>query len=205
MSNIAEAITEGRAIQVLLSSRWRRNFCLPTYTPPGWFECDCFELTKAGYFREYEVKLSRADFVADRRKRNAGRWMHIGQTRVEIAGDRKHDLLASRSPMGPTRFWYVAPEGVIDQADLPEWAGLIELFWHGRDRQWLTERKVVPAPVLHREKCAAKVEAHARGICYWRMHELRGNLPAFRSEVEVIPTVWGQVGEDGVMECSNRP
>lgn len=42
-----------------------RSFVIPNYTPSGWFESDIFELTKSGYFREYEIKMSLSDFRAD--------------------------------------------------------------------------------------------------------------------------------------------
>jgi RNA polymerase primary sigma factor len=35
---------------------------LPNYTPDKWHECDVFGVTRAGYFHEFEIKLTRADF-----------------------------------------------------------------------------------------------------------------------------------------------
>ena len=114
----------------LIRDRWRRNFCLPTYTPIGWWECDIFEVTAAGVFREYEIKLSRADFFADRRKEQPGKYLgRDPETRQPLRGPAgvKHDLLARGYPRGPQRFWFVAPEGILAVADMPLWAGLIVL------------------------------------------------------------------------------
>jgi len=54
--------------RALILPRYRQSTVMPNYTPRGWWECDVFELTKAEMFVEYEIKLSRADFRADRNK-----------------------------------------------------------------------------------------------------------------------------------------
>ena len=51
-------ITAREIITHLLRKRYRRNFAIPNYSPDGWWECDVFELTPAGTFREYEVKVT---------------------------------------------------------------------------------------------------------------------------------------------------
>jgi hypothetical protein len=163
-------VNAGDAIRTLLVSRWRRNFCLPNFTPRRWWECDLFELTAAGYFREYEVKVSLADFRADAGKESTA-WTPGQGRRVE----RKHDLLARGDPRGPSRFWYVVPAGLVDVAAVPAWAGLIEMHT-APSCAWYRERVVRPAPRLHREACPAAAAQHARGICCWRMHELRNRL-----------------------------
>jgi hypothetical protein len=56
--------------QRLIVERYRRGICVPNYTPKDWWECDVFELTPAGYFREYEIKMTVADFRADAATRN---------------------------------------------------------------------------------------------------------------------------------------
>lgn len=183
-------MTAGDIIRLLMRARWRRKFVLPTYAPKGWWECDVFELTPAGYFREYEVKMTRADFLADRRKGTRGWRMEGGRpdcrhrfaARVcllcgagyrPVLTESKHGLIEARDPRGPSRFWYVAPEGLLTAADLPAWAGLIEVAARqvgAVPRLW--ERETRAAPVLHREKLAGGAVTHARGICYWRMHDL---------------------------------
>lgn len=151
-----------QAISAVLRRRWRRNFCLPTYTPAGWWECDVFELTPAGYWREYEVKLTAADFRKDALKEKSFGWRR--------PAENKHELLAARSTRGPQRFWFVTPAGLIAPDKLPDWAGLIELSI--RADQWLFPQEVRSAPKLHGERCSDAIMKHARGICYWRMHDL---------------------------------
>lgn len=162
------------ATVALLRQRYRRNFCLPRYTPRRWWECDVFELTAAGYFREYEIKLTLADFRADAHKRQCGRDAR-GRRSVLQPPEEKHRLLARRVAHGPTRFWFVTPEGLVPRAELPEWAGLLELRdrgagWQPHHRWGVLE--VVRAPTLHRRACDPRVAEHARGVCYWRMHHL---------------------------------
>ncbi len=142
--------------RVLLRHRYRRNFCLPNYTPAGWFEADVWEVMKdSGLAVEYEVKVSRSDFLADREKVLGGR----------AGACRKHEMLAAGHPAGPSRFYFVTPPGLLAVADLPSWAGLIEVAG-------TSERKVRPAPRLHREGVPAKTREHARGVCYWRFYSL---------------------------------
>lgn len=173
-------------IRFLVRNRWREKFVLPNYTPSDWFECDVFELTKADYMREYEVKISRADFFADAKKerliRDTGRWEPMPEAEAKYPGhqryvfdmERKHTLLASGDTRGPVHFWYVTPKGLIQQHELPVWAGLIEIEDRGGEESilWrLVEREVVPAPKLHKSKASDDVRHHALGVCYWRMHE----------------------------------
>ena len=154
-------MTAGEITQAILRDRWRRNFCLPRFTPVGWWEADVFELTDAGYWREYEIKTSRADFRNDAKKRKVGR--------VER---NKHDLLAARDVSGPCQFWFVCPAGLIPVAEVPEWAGLIEMSDTGRGHKKYRVRDTVvkAAPRLHQEKCRPVVVEKARECCYWRLH-----------------------------------
>lgn len=165
-------MTAWQLIRLIYSTRWASGLTLPNYTPAGWFECDVFELTKAGYFREYEVKVTRADFFADQTKKRPDRWKWKNGVRVDTPGDRKHDLLAARSAAGPTRFWYVTPKGLVRPDELPEWAGLIEAVPQTPHRAGgrLFETEVRPAPQLHRQKLPAAAGEHARGVCYYRYH-----------------------------------
>jgi hypothetical protein len=157
-------MTARTIIGALVQNRYRRHFCLPNYTPAKWWECDVFELTKSGYMREYEVKVSRSDFFADKSKTREvfHGWL---KPRTE---ENKHDLIAAGDPRGPSLFWYVTPAGLIQPSELPVWAGLIEIVEGS-----LAEREIVAAPRIHREKCRDGVRKHALSVCYWRMHFLR--------------------------------
>lgn len=164
-------MTAGDITHAILRDRWRRNFCLPRFRPAGWWECDVFELTEAGYWREYEIKTSRADFRKDAEKERVRR----------SVVRNKHDLLAAGDTAGPCQFWFVCPAGLIPVVEVPEWSGLIEVTDAGKgQRRWrFRDVLVKPAPRLHGERCRPAVAAKARESCYWRLHA------AWRTDVEV--------------------
>jgi hypothetical protein len=69
------------------------------------WECDLLYISKSFYATEYEIKLSVADYRADKRK-------YVKHKRLSYA------------QIGPKYFYYVCPENIIDPAKLPEYAGL---------------------------------------------------------------------------------
>lgn len=80
-------------------------------------ELDVCSVSKAGYVHEFEVKVSRADFKADAKKR---KWHYY---------DYAHE--ASKQAWfikAPNYFTYVCPEGMIKPEELKPWQGLIYLL-----------------------------------------------------------------------------
>lgn len=176
--------------RALVRDLYRDSFALMNYTPERWWECDVFQITSAGYFREYEIKVSRKDFFADAEKvrevvrhKPSANLNAVGRRtweRVVEQSDKKHDLLANPERAlaarfnVPVQFWFVAPEGLIKREELPAWAGLLEahppyrsgaaagILWHSKR----------DGDRLHDEKLDRKILEHARGVCYWRMHKL---------------------------------
>ena len=69
-------------------------------------EMDVMSLSKAGYSYEFEVKISRSDFLRDKRKHKFVNYF-IGTEGV-----------------CPNYFSYACPIGMILQSDIPDWAGL---------------------------------------------------------------------------------
>jgi hypothetical protein len=161
-------------VRRLVAERWFRNFVVPSYTPQGWFECDVFEVTAAGYFREYEVKTSRADFLRDRDKAKSGyRPEPDAEGRLRLrkyAKETKHERLAARDVAGPTRFEFVMPEGLVTPDEVPEWAGLTEARETKYGVALVETRK---APQLHRRPADPKVVQHAKSVLYWRYHKVK--------------------------------
>lgn len=156
-----------------MAERYRRSFVLPNYTPAGWWECDVFEMTQAGFFREYEIKLTRSDFKADAKKIRE-RWNGgIVDGRLAMNKTMKHDRIGQ--PEGPSQFFYVCPRGLIKREELPPWAGLIDVVErpHMHRPPWnIGEMTIVPAPKLHKQKADPKILSHAEGVIYWRFHSL---------------------------------
>jgi hypothetical protein len=179
-------MNEDAIVNCLLSKRWSRGFCMPRYTPGDWWECDLFEKTAAGYFREYEVKLTVADFRRDRLKaravRGSGRWTPVscpkfpGQETYVTDNELKHDRLAAADPLGPSAFFYVTPAGLLNDEPLPPWAGWIEVeakFDGYRTQLYETLR--VEAPQIHRIKLEPQAE-HAMTTAYYRLHRFGRQL-----------------------------
>jgi hypothetical protein len=149
-------ITAGNITKRLIRTIKKSSFVLPRYTPGSWFECDVFEVTAHGYFYEYEIKLSVADFLADAKKSSGT----MG----------KHWALANGCEIGPVHFSFVTPRGLLAGVEIPAWAGLIEIVDCGSCLGW---RDVKKAPRLHEAKLDPEILEHARGVCYWRyLHAL---------------------------------
>lgn len=162
MSALDESLTEKQVTKLLIRDRWQTHTVLANYTPGNWWECDLVMISNSGYWHEFEVKLTLADFRRDREKsREAGPWA----SRVV---ENKHELMAN-SDRGPCCFWYVAPLGVIPVVALPAWAGLIEIEQNGK---YLYERTTVKAPRRHGQKVAPEMKAHIYETCYWRLHRV---------------------------------
>ena len=81
----------------------------------------------------------------------------------------KHDLLAVSDARGPSRFYFVTPENLIAEQELPPWAGLI-IAHQGSRNVYLHTRR--PAPQLHRIKLEDERFQSAMTTCYWRFLRL---------------------------------
>lgn|GEM_PF-1914162 len=167
----AQDITEA-----LIRERYRRSFVLPHFTPKDWWECDLYELTEAGYFREFEVKISRADFFADAKKYEQVWPRPYGAPPVFL---NKHDLLNQKSTRGPVQFFFVTPPDLVRMNEVPDWAGLIEMDGKGPGHR-LYERERMKAPRLHNQKPDPAIEKQARSVCYWRMHNALAHVAPLR-------------------------
>ncbi len=144
-------MTERQLQQLIFYKRHAAcRLVLPNYTPGGWFECDVFAVTKAGYGVEFEIKVTAADFKRDAEKTS------------------KHELLAARSERAPSRFWYVVPSGLTSPL-LPEYAGL--MTFNGNRIAIARD-----APRLHSALVPENTLSHALSVCYWRYwRERRSN------------------------------
>jgi hypothetical protein len=170
MSGAYPNLTEDIAALTIMRDLKARSFCLPRYTPTKWWECDVFELTGSGYFREYEIKMSVADFKADAEKSHDYGRIPWG-TPSDIR--KKHDLLAAGDTRGPVEFSFVTPKGLLTPEMIPQWAGLIELVDRGEGHRpthrW-SAVTIVRAPRLHTTKANPKIHPNALGNCYYRFH-----------------------------------
>lgn len=154
----------------IMTKRYGQHFSLPRFTPVDWWECDVCEITRSGYFREFEIKMSRRDFLIDANKNR-----EIRETKFPmkvIGRENKHDLLSARDDRGPSEFYYVTPRGLIPESDIPEWAGLIEVgVGAHRPYEVITKR----AKKLHREKANPEIKSQMEKTAYWRFHHIIDN------------------------------
>ncbi len=116
-----------RMIQRGLISMFRTSsrVLMPNYTPRDWWECDLFRITKAGYFYEYEIKLTRGDFKADAKKVDIHYGPHGNGKWGKFVHSRKHERLGQEGDDGPREFWWVVREDLIGLDDIEDWAGLM--------------------------------------------------------------------------------
>ena len=85
-----------------------KDLCMPNFYHGLW-ECDVFRLQPNGYIIEYEVKVSKSDFLADFKKKRSGIEKH---KQIEKGGRCN-------------RFYFVAPQGLVTVEDIPPYCGLI--------------------------------------------------------------------------------
>ncbi len=171
---MATDLTERTIQQILIRDLWSSSALLmPNYQPRHWWECDLYRLTKARYFYEYEIKLTRSDFKADRKKREwhwgrnqEGKWRRQN-------GRFKLEAIIDASSRGPKQFWYVVPQDLIGPEDIPDWAGLMYVRIYGSGRSLLLHR-IRTARSFNRPTVDQAELALARERAYYRyLHSIR--------------------------------
>jgi len=137
------------------------EFLMPRFTPPNWWECDVWAMTRSGYAVEYEIKVSRADFRRD------------GGKRRENLG--KLQMIAEKDGRCQNRFYYVMPRGMIELDELPANCGLITFGEYPADESrnrahcFSSYGKVVlRAPLLHNRKPDSAIQQQGLVAAYHR-------------------------------------
>lgn len=97
------------------------------------WESDLITITRSNSIWEFEVKIRKYDYLKDFDK------------------SEKHNALNTMSDLTaiPNRFWYVCPEDMIAQEDMPNYAGLMYVCKSGMNKYLRTIKK---APQLHNER-----------------------------------------------------
>ena len=103
------------------------------------WESDVLKITKSGYAYEFEIKISRGDFKNDFKHKK-----------------KKHLLLENKENNSkmPNYFYYVVPEGLVSEDEVPEYAGLIYVHVTiiGNSRVYYQFQEIKKAPKLHSNK-----------------------------------------------------
>jgi len=147
---------------------------VPNFTPSKWFECDVYSVTKAGFSHEYEIKISRSDFKADFEKEtrvNNPNWKRLGDKNNPLFFyHKKHDMLnesVMRPVNCPNYFWFVTPEGLLREADIPEYAGWAEVYANHWGKPAIRIKK--QAPRLHKQKVSDQLRKQILEIAQYRL------------------------------------
>lgn len=166
---------------------------LPNYEPADWHECDMFTVTKAGYFQEFEIKLTASDFRADAEKSSGDRYQFSDGVFNRIEGRKKHFRLNEGDAKGPSRFYYVLPVGIVEpfgpvkMREIPEWAGIVLVSGGGETPvRWVADGR--KAPQLHPKKVRRAVLNHAIHVCYWRFWRERDQNDNLRMRQRSSPS-----------------
>lgn len=106
---------------------WQRShkIVVPNIFLFNW-ESDMISITPRGYIYEYEIKCSKPDFKADFKKQKH-QLLSGGGMQYDLQGRVNVTNIVRKSIMIPSRFFYVFPPGLIDYADVPQYAGIITI------------------------------------------------------------------------------
>jgi hypothetical protein len=123
------------------------------------WESDLVYISNKLFVTEYEIKISRGDFIADRQKREKHRRLRgLGVFRDEI----------------PKFFYYVCPKGLIKTGEIPQYSGLFYVDW---EEGALMARRMIKAPGLPAKPLSADqyLRLLKKGCYkYWQAARRRG-------------------------------
>lgn len=138
------------------------------------WESDVLKITKSGYAYEFEIKISRGDFKNDFKHKK-----------------KKHLLLESKdnSAKMPNYFYYVVPEGLITEDEVPEYAGLI--YVHATvisdSRVYYQFQEIKSAPKLHTNKIDEDslklIDKFYYNYIHWK-HKHEKDLTEYKEQLE---------------------
>jgi len=122
MSSVPKITASDVQVAVARLFNWRQHIIIPNVS---WgiglrHEADLVVLSKSGYLKEIEIKVSASDIKADMRK--GPRW-------ARVMGDQ--DAMGYSFHMeGPIRqLFFAVPEHLADNPNIPEKAGIIAVRW----------------------------------------------------------------------------
>ena len=162
--------SEGSIVK-LLSSKYKdttRFRVSNIYVFKDDWESDFFIVQKAsGYCYEIEIKITRADFFADFKKREKHEILKTGKYSQRWQQHNREtnqwELMSKEVEytFRPNKFFYCVPEGLISVNELPEYAGLM----YAKD---YTINTIKEAKFIHREKLMFETRLCDKFYWYWR-------------------------------------
>lgn len=138
------------------------------------WESDVLKITKSGYAYEFEIKISRGDFKNDFKHKK-----------------KKHLLLENKENKAkmPNYFYYVVPEGLITEDEVPEYAGLIYVLATviGNSRIYYQFQEIKAAPKLHDNKIDENnlklIDKFYYNYIHWK-HKHEKDLMEYKEQLE---------------------
>lgn len=146
------------------------------------WESDVLKITKSGYAYEFEIKISRADFKNDFKHKK-----------------KKHTLLESKesSSKMPNYFYYVVPEGLVTEDEVPEYAGLIYVYATviGNGKIYYQFQEIKAAPRLHGNKIDENnlklIDKFYYNYIHWK-HKHEKDIVEYKEQLEKYRTFEGK-------------
>ena len=108
------------------------------------WEADVAAITAAGYWHEYEVKLTVADYRNDFQKK-VSRFAKYAPRKHEMYKGGEEVRRYGRVIPRPKTFSFVVPQGLLDGVDVPEYCGITE---YGQDLPYNKTKLCRVAPTL---------------------------------------------------------
>lgn len=142
------------------------------------WETDYFVQKQNGYCYEFEIKTSKADFLADFKKTTKHTILKSGAS--DLDGFKSHKNR-------PNKLFYVVPQGMIEAKDIPDYAGLMYVN-EGR------LSTIKEAPFIHKEKLKFEDKLCHKFYHYWlnekyNNFKLKQNNEYLQREVERLKAV----------------
>jgi len=146
----------------------QHNFIIPNIYL-GSSEADLISVTKAGYINEYEIKITRSDFKADFKK-------------------SKHSFLKDRQKTFRSYFWFVAPEGLINADEIPEYAGfmIVRKMKNRYPFKGFACREIKRPPRLSSEKINAWQKDQILTAYMYRFWNMRDRVEAANKQLKLF-------------------
>lgn len=164
------------------------------------WESDSFSVTSSNYVYEIEVKVSRSDFLADFKKPKHHFFKGIRNEHSILVGDRtwytegwpnkdrnpdlkdfkiEHQGIQALKigyKTCPNKFYFACPVGMITEAEVPKYAGLIYVMDSG------SHRIVKGAPFLHKEPIIPAEMLFDKYM--WKYINMKADINYFKREKE---------------------
>lgn len=156
-------------------------------------EADLFAIRKSGLSDEFEIKVSRSDFLADKKKtvrvRSMTREEELFKWNNNPHPNTKPKYQALRDGNLPVNyFWYVVAEGIADESEIPDFAGFIIILESGR---MIIQKKPVK---LHRKKLSFEERyqiARKTNYRFWKLKNETQNMIE-KPVIDIITTTINQ-------------